>query len=269
MASADNGLPRLWPHRFSLNSSVALSLLWSRAVGVAHAANVAAPSKSIPPVCLAVDLTFGPPLGVFGVGQLASATVLRPLSVFPASLYPFWAGVPAIGVGHEPQSLSDVRRPDAASWQYGRPAGVAFAFHVSENNVEPAPSNCRFNLLSKDCWRAPLRDERKPRRPQVAFVIACLARAGGRERLAGTTSCPNRSIIGPTGLTEGDRPAADACEEMGLAVAPEIVGPHVNDASLVNVAWCDLTGFDEVAEPLCGIGVDLVVVGGHLGIFPY
>jgi hypothetical protein len=72
---------------------------------------------------------------------------------------------PAFGVGHEPASLSDMRSADAASWQYGRPAGVAFCFQVSENNVEPALSNCRVNLLSKDDCRAALRDETSPDRP--------------------------------------------------------------------------------------------------------
>jgi hypothetical protein len=93
------------------------------------------------------------------------------------------SGVPPassrVGVGHPPQSLSDVRRADAASWQYGRPAGVALAFQVSENKIEPAPSNRRLNLLSKNDCRAPLADERKPRRPQVAFVIGRLAFSGG------------------------------------------------------------------------------------------
>jgi hypothetical protein len=35
----------------------------------------------------------------FGVGHPASATVFRLLSLFPAALFPFCAGVPAIGVG--------------------------------------------------------------------------------------------------------------------------------------------------------------------------
>jgi hypothetical protein len=53
-----------------------------------------------------------------------------------------------------------VRGADAASWKYGRPAGVAFLFQVRENSVDPAPSNCRLNLLSTDDWRAALGDER-------------------------------------------------------------------------------------------------------------
>jgi hypothetical protein len=53
---------------------------------------------------------------------------------------------------------------------------------------------------------------------------------------------------------------------VALFVTAEIVGPHVNDASLVDVSVGDVPGLDEVTEPLCGIGINLVVVGGHLGI---
>jgi hypothetical protein len=50
---------------------------------------------------------------------------------------------------------------------------------------------------------------------------------------------------------------------MALAIAAEIVGSYVDDASFVDVAWRDTTGGDEVAEPLRRIGIDLVVIGGH------
>jgi hypothetical protein len=55
-----------------------------------------------------------------------------------------------VGVdGCEVESLSEVRRPHARSWQIERRDGVARTFQVSENNVEPLKaSRCR-NLLSK------------------------------------------------------------------------------------------------------------------------
>jgi len=83
------------------------------------------------------------------VGQLASATVLRLESLLPASLYPFCAGVPAIGVGHEPQSLSDVRCADARSWQIRRRNGVICVFQVSANMIEPSEAIRSSNLLAK------------------------------------------------------------------------------------------------------------------------
>ncbi|UZW61834.1 hypothetical protein BV903_005910 [Lysobacter enzymogenes] len=37
----------------------------------------------------------------------------------------------------DPDSVAPVRSVDGASWNNNRPAGVAFAFQVSENSVEP------------------------------------------------------------------------------------------------------------------------------------
>ena len=99
------------------------------------------------------------------VGQCASATVLRLLSVLPAALFPFCAGVPAIGVGHPVDPLPDVRRPDARSAQIRRRSGVASAFQVSANMVEPRESSSSGNLLAKDACRAALADEVEERRP--------------------------------------------------------------------------------------------------------
>jgi hypothetical protein len=81
----------------------------------------------------------------------AKPTVLRLLSLFPAALLPFCAGVPAIGVGHpdKPQPLPDVRRADARRAQIRCPDGVARAFHVSANKVEPLEAIRACNLFAK------------------------------------------------------------------------------------------------------------------------
>ena len=85
--------------------------------------------------------------------------------MFPAALLPFCAGVPAIGVGHEPQSCPLVRGADARSRETDRPDGVADSFHVSLNKIEPAVLNRRLNLLAKDDARAALLDEVVPGGP--------------------------------------------------------------------------------------------------------
>jgi hypothetical protein len=114
----------------------------------------------MPPVCVVVDLKFGPPLGVLGVGQPAtSATVFRLLSVLPASLYVSVAFAPAIGVGHEEQSVAAVRRPDARSRKNDRPDGVAHGFQVSVNKAEPREARASTNLFPKDDVRRALADE--------------------------------------------------------------------------------------------------------------
>jgi hypothetical protein len=58
-----------------------------------------------------------------------------------------------VGVGHEVESLADVRGADASSAQIGRPDGVACAFQVSRNSVEPRSAVRSRNLLSKHDWR--------------------------------------------------------------------------------------------------------------------
>ena len=63
------------------------------------------------------------------VGHPHSATVLRLLSVFPASLLPFCAGVPAIAVG---QPVSFACEPSIACiFAPGLPAASSFADGVS------------------------------------------------------------------------------------------------------------------------------------------
>jgi hypothetical protein len=81
----------------------------------------------------------------------------------------------------------------------------------------------------------------------VALVIGRLALSGCGEGLAGARACPNRSVVGPGGEAQGITPSADASEEMALLVSGEVIRSHVNDASLVNVAWRDVSGLDEVA----------------------
>jgi hypothetical protein len=100
-------------------------------------------------------------------------------------LLPFRAGVPAIGVGHEPKPVPDVRGADARSRQYRRPDGVAFSLQVSLNKIEPAVGNRRFNLLTKNNWRAALADEPEPDGPEVPGIVESCTVAGNGKGLAG------------------------------------------------------------------------------------
>jgi hypothetical protein len=97
----------------------------------------------------------------------------------------------------------------------------------------------------------------------VPVVLATSSFAGGAEGLAGAGACPNRSRIGPSGDAQGEAKPSDAGEEVALGIAPQIFGPNIDDASLVDVADGNVSSGDEVAEPLCGIGVNLVVISGH------
>jgi hypothetical protein len=51
---------------------------------------------------------------------------------------------------------------------------------------------------------------------------------------------------------------------MALGVAVEVGGVNVEDVSVIDVARSDDAGGDEVAQPLSGIGLSLVVVGTRL-----
>ena len=110
-------------------------------VGVGHPASEAAPSRSIPPVWLGEETVFGPPLGVFGVGQPANFTAcsklaacFRPSDIFPvASIFSMSVDLPPLGVfgvGHPVNPLPNVVGPRAVCTQYRSPAGVTFSFQV-------------------------------------------------------------------------------------------------------------------------------------------
>ena len=83
------------------------------------------------------------------------------------------------------------------------------------------------------------------------------------ERLARAGACPDWPIIGPTGAAQGVAPHADACEEMALCVAFEVVGSNISYVAFVNVAGRDVAVQDQTAQPFGGVRVVLVVIGGH------
>jgi hypothetical protein len=92
----------------------------------------------------------------------------------------------------------------------------------------------------------------------LVFFTLLLARAA--ERLAGAGSGPDGSVIGPARQAQGQWPAADAREEMALNVALQIVRLYVGDAAFVHMTDRQISRCDQVAQPLRGIGIVLVVV---------
>lgn len=163
------------------------------------------------------------------VGQPDKATVFRLLSLFPAALLPFCAGVPAIGAGHpashatRPSSefsgtfawnppsfqsrvvgvghpvvpVPDVRRTDARRRERDTPEGVTQGFQVSVYKVDPIVDSFACNLLSNDDCRLALGDEVVEGGPQVPLIsepCSCTSRA---ERLARAAPRPYWSVVGP------------------------------------------------------------------------
>jgi len=207
-----------------------------------------------------------PPDGVLGVGQPHTCCAVRPkYSVFRpvaaldglGALSLSWA----CGVGHPVQPLSNVRRADARSAQIGGPAGISCAFQVSTNSGEPLAPILSRNLLSKDRCRPALGDEAVKSGPEVSFVGMAFVLSCARNRLTRAGTSPD--WFAPAGEAKGKRPASDAGEEMALVVAGEVTCANVGNASFVNVSGRNEPCRDEVAEPRCGMDVNLVVVRGH------
>jgi hypothetical protein len=96
--------------------------------------------------------------------------------------------------------------------------------------------------------------------PLVSKPISFACRG---ERLAGTRTCPDRPVVGPSGEAQGEAPPADAGEEMALRELGEFVGSNVTDVSPVHHAGGDLPGAYQFFEPQRGALVDLVVEGRH------
>src|SRR5208282_1638399 len=95
-----------------------------------------------------------------GVGQPdTSSFIFTRLQLLPASLFPFLAGDNEVRVGHEVQSLSDVRRTEARRAEIDTPDGVSRCFQVSRNSAEPSKAVFTANLFTKDVSRRTLPDE--------------------------------------------------------------------------------------------------------------
>src|SRR5690606_37429471 len=104
-------------------------------------------------------------------------------------------------------------------------------------------------------------DEGKKYWPEVPFVLLAFLLARDGKWLAGATSCPNRSVVGPSGKAKGEAPSADAGEEVTLRVSHEVVRSDIDNAPVVNVARRNQPSRDEVSQPLGCVWIEFVVVG--------
>jgi hypothetical protein len=169
----------------------------------------------------------------------------------------------AVGVGHEVESLPDVRRPDARSAQIRSPKGVTRSFQVSAYSVEPLEAVMATNLLAKNDWRAAFLDELEPVRPEMPFVVDPATEAGVTERLTGARACPDFFVVRPAREPERVAPERDAAEKVCLRLPFEVFRLDLFDAPLIHDSWSDMPRCDQVASPLRWVGVVLVVEGGH------
>src|SRR5687768_14396783 len=96
----------------------------------------------------------------------------------------------------------------------------------------------------------------------AAIVEACRV-ACGAERLARTGARPSGSIVAPSRATQGVGPDSDAGEEMTLPVSPEVGGLNKSNVPLIHIPRRDVPRSYQVAKPLRGIPVVLVVIRSH------
>jgi hypothetical protein len=156
-----------------------------------------------------------------------------------------------------------VRRTDARRRERDRPEGVTHGFQVSVYKVDPRVAVFACNLLSKDNCRLALFDEVVEGWPQVPLVIKPSSFACRAERLARTGTSPNRSVVAPSGRSQGIAPNSDTGKEVALGEASQVAGVDIFNTPFVNIAGRNVPGFDQVAQPLCGRWINFVVVGGH------
>ena len=154
-----------------------------------------------------------------------------------------------------------MRTVEARSAQIARPEGVTRVFHVSRYKIEPFER--ARNLLSKHDWRAALRDKALPDGPEVALVVKACLLSGGAKWLAGATSGPDRSVVGPSGAAQGVAPDADAREEVALVERMKFVISNVTDVPLIYFTWCDVPRRNQVAQPLRSVWIMFIIVSSH------
>jgi hypothetical protein len=75
----------------------------------------------------------------------------------------------ACGVRHDEDAFADMGRTDGTSRKYNRLCGVAFAFQVSENEVE-CQTDEASNILNKHPTGPTSLHNGKSRRPEVTVI---------------------------------------------------------------------------------------------------
>jgi hypothetical protein len=249
----------------------------SSAFGVGQLANFATcsrltvclrPSSVLPVALIFPGAELRPPLGVFGVGQLASVAASCSVTEGPPALRLSGSCGPprsfVSGVGHPVKPLSSVRRADARSAQIGSPDGISCSFQVSANSGEPFTSICSRNLFSKDRCRPALGDERVKSGPQVSFVGMAFSLSSARKRLTRTGAGPDRPFVWPAGEPERGAPSANPGEKMALCVSFEFIGFDFQDAPFVNDTRRNQSSANQLAHPGRAERVVVVVVDHSL-----
>ena len=107
----------------------------------------------------------------------------------------------------------------------------------------------------------------------MARVIKPSAFSRRGEAGAGARARPNRSVIGPSGKSQGVIPDCNSGKEVALSKSSKVGGVHVRDAALIHFSRCNDVLADQFAEPGRFLGIDFVVevhslsLSRHLDLF--
>ena len=170
---------------------------------------------------------------------------------------------PAIGVAQEAkpvEPLSSVRRAEATCRQIVRPAGVTNSFQVVTNSIEPSDSSFLRDLLPNHDGRSTALDEAEHLWPEVPFVRFTLALSGCGEWLAWATSTPDWDVAWPSSDAQCLGPASDSSKEVDSPKPDKILCTHITDTPFIHLPARNDATIRQVAKPLGGKAIDLVVV---------
>jgi hypothetical protein len=127
-----------------------------------------------------------------------------------------------------------MRRADARSAQIGGPDRIAQRLQVSTYSIEPNAASLARNLLSKHRCRSALGDESEHVRPEVTFIRRSPLLSGNGERLTGTASRPNFSLVWPVRELQCIFPAPDPSKEMHTITAANVLSVQMHNAPSIN-----------------------------------
>jgi hypothetical protein len=152
---------------------------------------------------------------------------------------------------------------DGASWNNKRPAGVARGFQVKEHSIECQVDDAS-NVFADEYSGSFLLNKARQDRPEVAVVFLRKLAACDGERLAREATGPQLCVVGDSSETGGKSKAADAGEEMALAVSSQASRGNVFNATVINISGRDVPGSNKISQPMDAVRIDLVIICRHV-----
>jgi hypothetical protein len=136
-----------------------------------------------------------------------------------------------------------MRRSNTGRRAFGSGHSVAKALQASLDLGKRPPGDAG-HVLKQDSARQPSADKIQPgsRKPAARAVDAAPHAPNGAGKgviLARRTAGPDGPVVGPSSKSKGERPPADAGEEVALVVPTQVVGLDIRDAPFVHVAGSD------------------------------